>query len=68
MWQCVFLLKPFPGGWQASGFQELSPVFPLENRGSGGIYKNVNSEQTRGFQNRIWLSKAFSRRVNLGQN
>lgn len=64
----VFLLKLFPGCWQAPGFQELSPVFPSENRGSGGIPKNTNSQQTRGFQNWIWLSKAFSRRVDLGQN
>lgn len=66
--ECGFLLKPFPGCWQAPGFQELSPVLPSENRGSGGIYKNPNSEQPCGFQNFIWLSKAFSRRVDLGQN
>lgn len=47
----AFLLKPFPGCWRAPGFQGLSPVFPSENRGSGGICKNTNSKQTRGFQN-----------------
>lgn len=49
--ECVFLLKLFPGCWQAPGFQELNPVFPSENRGSAGISKNTNSEQTHGFQN-----------------
>lgn len=39
---------PFPS--QAQGSQQLSPGFLSENRESGGIQKNANSEQAHGFQ------------------
>lgn len=51
--ECVFLLKPFAGCWEAPGFQELSPIFPSENRGLGEFIRMLN-------QSRYLISKTES--------